>query len=235
MRCLERKNGEESSKNMNKCSECSDSFETEKALNVHKSWCEDKRGSMKNEYTCEECGDTFEDYDSRKVDNIKHRFCSRDCKDSSQEKGEFVECSWCSEELWRPKSQLSEMGDYSIDNHFCDKSCEKSWKRKHWTGEDHPSWDGGSPGHRGKSWPEMRRKALDRDGYCCRVCGMSREEHYDQYDMDLEVHHKIPAKGFDNVDDSNFLINLATTCASCHGTLDKISRRAANREPTIPV
>jgi 5-methylcytosine-specific restriction endonuclease McrA len=58
---------------------------------------------------------------------------------------------------------------------------------------------------------------------------------YDKYGQDLDVYHKIPAKEFDKVDDANYLINLVITCRSCHGKLDKISRREANRKPSISV
>lgn len=190
----------------------------------------------KDEFTCVECKEYFEDYKSRRSSkNEKNNFCSRECKDEFERNGEIVECSWCSDEVYKSSSNFGKMGDYSIDNHFCDKSCEKLWKRKHWTGQGHPSWNGGSPSHRGKSWPEMRRKAINRDGYKCKVCDMSREGHYEQYGQDLDVHHKIPSRKFEKVDDANYLINLVTTCRSCHGKLEKISRREADRKPSIPV
>lgn len=216
---------------MNSCN-CGKSFDSKKGLSVHKSWCEDKRGSMKKEYTCKECGGTFENYESRDTGG-KHQFCSKECKDTSETNGQIVKCSWCSENTYKPKSSLNEMGDYSIDNHFCDKSCESSWKREHWTGEDHPSWRGGSPSHRGSNWLEQRRLALERDGYSCKVCGCSRAEHYDEYGFDLGVHHKIPARTFYVIEDANYQTNLVTVCRGCHAKLDKISRREANRKPTI--
>jgi hypothetical protein len=214
---------------------CDEEFDTSRARSVHESWCQDNRGDMKEDYICDECGGSFENYNSRKGDGVKNKFCSRDCKNKSEREGDVVKCNWCGDNTYKSPSSLKKMGRYSIDNHFCDKSCEKSWKREHWTGEDHPSWSGGSPTHRGASWPEMRRKAIDRDKYKCKVCDMSREEHYNKYGQDLDVHHKIPAKKFKQVDDANYLINLVTTCRSCHGQLDTISRREANRKPTISV
>jgi len=216
---------------MHSCS-CGKSFDSKRGLSVHESWCEDKRGSMKEEYTCKECNSAFKNYESRDTGG-KHQFCSRKCKDKNQENGEYKNCSWCGEDTWKSQSMFREMGDYSIDNHFCNKSCEQSWKQKHWTGENHPSWNGGSPSHRGANWREMRRKALKRDEYSCQVCDCSREKHYEKYGFDLDVHHKIPAKEFVQVEDANYLINLVTTCRSCHAKLDKISRREASRKPSI--
>ena len=216
------------------CDNCDDSFDSEMGLGVHKSWCEDKRGTMKTEYTCQECGSTFENYESRKTESGgKHKFCSNECYNESMKNGKVVVCSWCGDDVYKPKSLLDEMGDYSIDNHFCDKSCEQSWKREHWRDEDHPSWQGGSPSHRGDNWLEKRREALKRDEYECQVCGVTREDHYEMRGFDLSVHHKIPASEFDELEDANYLVNLVTTCCGCHSKLDKISRREADKAPVI--
>lgn len=205
------------------CSDCNFTTDTKRGLSVHRASAHDS--VTKVEFTCRECGDTFKDYKSRRsAKGENNNFCSRGCKDEFERNGEEVECSWCGDNIYRAKSLLDKMGDYPIDNHFCDKECEQSWKRQRWTGDGHPSWRGGSPTHRGKSWPEMRRKALDRGGYSCGVCGMTREEHYDEYGIDLDVHHKIPSATFDEVDDANYLLNLVTTCRSCHGKLEQISR-----------
>jgi len=188
----------------------------------------------KTEFVCPECGEQFKDYESRRSSkDEKNNFCSRNCKYEFERNGKIVECSLCSEEVYKPTSVLSEMGDYAIDNHFCDKTCEKEWKRLNWQGKDHPSWNGGSPKHRGGSWLEVRREAISRDEFECVVCGMTRKEHHEQYGQDLDVHHKIPARTFEDPDDANYLVNLITTCRSCHGKLDTVSRREADKLPTI--
>jgi 5-methylcytosine-specific restriction endonuclease McrA len=53
---------------------------------------------------------------------------------------------------------------------------------------------------------ENRIKALKRDDFKCRKCGL------DQLARDLDVHHVIPFKK--SKDDS--LRNLITLCSSCH-------------------
>src|SRR6056297_2356915 len=104
----------------------------------------------KSTFKCPECKEKFKDYKSRRSSKGENNnFCSRECKDEFERNGESVVCGWCGCDTYKPNSHLSDMGDYSIDNHFCDKDCEQSWKREHWTGENHPSWRGGSPTHRG--------------------------------------------------------------------------------------
>ncbi len=54
-----------------------------------------------------------------------------------------------------------------------------------------------------------REKALIRDGYKCRACGMPREENYLKYGKDLNVVHKNGNKNHD-------IDNLITMCKNCH-------------------
>lgn len=217
----------------NICKDCGESFDSSRALSVHESWCDDTRGDMKETFICKECEKKFESYKSQEAGTVTNDFCSRECKDKNEKNGEFVVCSWCSSSTYKPQSQLSEMGEYSIDNHFCDKECEKLWKQNHWCGENHPSWSGGSTTHRGENWHKQRRMALKRDNYECQVCGCTRNEHYEEYGRDLDVHHKIPAKSFDVLENANYQVNIVTTCRSCHGKLDAISRRELNRTKVL--
>ena len=61
----------------------------------------------------------------------------------------------------------------------------------------------------------LRMRVLKRDGYCCRVCGRSPDNHVD---IELNVHHIRPwgggAGGLTEED------NLITLCNTCHGGLD---------------
>jgi 5-methylcytosine-specific restriction protein A len=47
------------------------------------------------------------------------------------------------EAVHKPECQLDKMGNYSLDNHFCDKGCETAFKQSEWVGEGHPKWEGG--------------------------------------------------------------------------------------------
>lgn len=58
----------------------------------------------------------------------------------------------------------------------------------------------------GPNWPELRRMALQRDGYRCGNCGLT---------TNLHVHHIVPlSKG-----GTNQLNNLRTLCRDCHTLL----------------
>lgn len=73
------------------------------------------------------------------------------------------------------------------------------------------------PNDYGANWRLQRKKALERDGYRCRMCGASGD------DITLHVHHKRPFREYhyekgvnENYLDANKLENLATLCPSCH-------------------
>lgn len=84
------------------------------------------------------------------------------------------------------------------------------------TGEDHPHWKENKTHRFGQNWHETREKVLERDGYQCRCCGMSREDHQNAFNTGLSVHHIRPRSEVDNLGRANFLTNLMTLCASCH-------------------
>ena len=69
----------------------------------------------------------------------------------------------------------------------------------------------------GPGWNETKRQAArDRHGNKCFICNRSSDEHYQQFNCDLHVHHIKPARLIDNASERNALDNLVPLCASCH-------------------
>ena len=66
-------------------------------------------------------------------------------------------------------------------------------------------------------WQGLRSQALERDGYECGSCGMTEEEHQEEFGTGLNVHHVTDIADFENPDDADTLENLETLCAECHG------------------
>lgn len=87
---------------------------------------------------------------------------------------------------------------------------------KHPTGEDSPCYNGGYLADYGSNWGRKRREALERDGYQCQICGLSRKDHKEEFGKDIHVHHIKPRSDFDDVDEANELKNLKTVCVRCH-------------------
>jgi 5-methylcytosine-specific restriction endonuclease McrA len=70
------------------------------------------------------------------------------------------------------------------------------------------------------------KKALKRDNYKCKNCGIGQEEHKKKYKTELHVDHIIPRKKFVNEKDyffykkANRLTNLQTLCVKCHREIE---------------
>lgn len=89
-------------------------------------------------------------------------------------------------------------------------------------GEDHPLWRGGSKQFKkyGKSWLKQKKKALQRDNECCRVCEGKNSNGYFQ---NPDVHHISPIRYWDVEEEHqemNHLRNLICLCRSCHSKLE---------------
>lgn len=162
------------------------------------------------EVICEECGDA---YTVKPSVSDETRFCSNECQDKNQT-DEAIElaCDWCGDEF--------EQKAYDVkgESVFCSSKCFSDWMSDERRGDGNPQWRGGKVGYYGESWNEQRRIAVDNADYACELCGMSRNEHYDEYGIDLDVHHRIPVRSFDEPDDANFQSNLVVACRNCHMT-----------------
>jgi transposase-like protein len=94
------------------------------------------------------------------------------------------------------------------------------------SGSDHHRWKGGETDY-GSSWTRQRRRALDRDGDQCAVCGTTSEEHIQKRGCDLHVHHVTPFRkyGVENHERANRLDNLITLCRTHHDQWEGLNLR----------
>lgn len=205
----------------------------------HFSWKSENKTGTYNILDCDYCGSKTKVYTSE-LEKYTHHFCSQQCKDSHHSEnysgenhprhnigGVEVNCNTCGETMLRRPSRAK-------GKTFCNKSCEADYISKRQRGDSNSNWQGGvEKDNYGRNWRQKRKEALKRDNFSCVSCGMSRDEHHQKYGKDLDVHHKIPISEFGEPEDANYMTNLVTTCRSCHASLDKISRREANKEPLI--
>jgi 5-methylcytosine-specific restriction endonuclease McrA len=170
--------------------------------------------------SCSSCGKEIRRYPFE-VEDDKHYYCSDECEsdhrakfftgeDSPAYKGAKVtkDCPNCGTENSRYKG--------SIDGGFCNRECYGEWLSENNSGENHPRWSGGSPRYYGSNWEQQRKRALERDGYVCQVCGMDNPTHKQEFGEALHVHHIHPIANYDKPEKANYLDNLITMCESCH-------------------
>jgi DEAD/DEAH box helicase domain-containing protein len=74
------------------------------------------------------------------------------------------------------------------------------------------------PNDYGSMWRSVRELTRARDGFRCQVCGEPEgaNEHH--------VHHKIPFRMFESIEQANQLANLITLCNSCHRKVETAVR-----------
>jgi len=180
------------------CPTCGNEFESVKSVCYH----HNKKHSfeVRRQKTCNNCGSTFVP-SNHENDN---KYCSEECFGKGN-RAELVTltCQYCDDNF-----SVLPCRDNVI---FCSKSCANM-------GENNTNWiDGRSyEDNYAKNWKSQRQVAIERDFHKCRICGMTREQHREEYGKDLEVHHKIPIATFDDLEKGNQLYNLITLCCSCH-------------------
>ena len=94
---------------------------------------------------------------------------------------------------------------------FCDHACYGQWLSDHIVGENHHQWDGGSIPY-GETWWSVRRRALDRDQYRCRACGVTAAT----LGRAPDVHHITRVRDFEDPADAHVLENVISLCRPCH-------------------
>lgn len=205
------------------CPTCGECFETDHGMKIHHEAMHDK-SLAQIECTCETCGESFTEFESR-INNGRGRFCSTECKHNI---GRIeVTCCHCGETVKKAKHRT---GRY--ERSFCSRECNRKWlsiegNAPGWNQqrENHSQWAGGTRTWYGTNWEEQREKAIERDGYQCLSCGMTRDDHREVYGRDLTVHHLTPIREFRSdgeldYEAANSLDNLMTVCRGCHKQWD---------------
>jgi len=196
--------------------DCESSFKSREWVGEdHPSW----DGGREQVY-CEECGDRYFVIPS-KLETT--RFCSVKCRRENHkvEKEEY-DCANCGDVVMKMAHNVKG------ENTTCSDECHKQFMRSIRKGEDNPCWNGGRFEYYGPNWNGQREKALERDDYKCQECDMTLEEHLQQFEQELHVHHKVKRRTIVDEDNptieqfelANSLDNLVTLCKVCHKKLE---------------
>lgn len=182
-------------------------------------WVEEHHPSWDGEdvtVECEECGDPFEVRPSTANHPTRGRFCSWECTGRHQADATVeLDCPVCGDTF--------ETKSYNIkgEHTMCSSDCHREFMSSTRRGEQNPAWKGGKAHYYGPNWNQQRRAALERDGHTCQLCGMDSEEHRETYRCQLNIHHIVRFKAFDDHQSANELSNLVTVCHNCHKTLEQ--------------
>ena len=132
-------------------------------------------------------------------------------------------CSYCGKSFQTHPYRLE-----SSNHHFCTMSCYAAWQG----GENSGRWKGGYELYYGSDWKRQRRRARNRDGFQCRICGIEEKD----LGRHLDVHHIIPFRkfGLRNFKTANCLSNLRSLCPDCHKELEILEPKEQVRQTTNP-
>lgn len=164
-------------------------------------------------FKCKECDGTFEVIESRKE---SAKFCSIECLGKSNGRRAAIQlrnrievnCTNCDTPIEKKPSVITNWN-------FCNVQCMAEFYEESgaFTGEKNGAWLGGKMTYYGPNWLSQRRRARERDNYCCQECGITEKE----YGRELSVHHKKRFKlFFGDWFQANQIDNLESLCEPCH-------------------
>lgn len=212
------------------CLSCDREFASEHGMKVHhaKVHGESIAGHLT---TCEVCDDRFR-YEKGAE---KGRFCSQSCYSQwlTENSHRDLNPNWAGRiELTCEKcGSLFEVQPYRKESaKYCSAECRGD--PPNFAGEDHPLWNGGRPDY-GEGWNDAKKEAVrERDGYECQSCGLSQQEHCEQFDRKLDVHHITPAGLVSDPEERNSMENLIALCIPCHHEWERTAPlRSGTAEP----
>lgn len=140
---------------------------------------------------CDWCQEEYETYEYKITNN---NFCSKQCYLDFQKKDNVeLTCSWCGSTKTVPQSHPSARNssndEYEIMNNFCDKECESNFKSTHWTGEDHPNWNGGNVESICEECGDVytvKPSELDETRFCSQGC-LAEHQSVDLIDLNCDM------------------------------------------------
>lgn len=193
------------------CNFCGEVFEVlpYRVENENKRFCssECQHESQKNRLmkSCLNCGDSFE----APVSN-NQQYCSWDCRNDGLRNRETTDCEWCDKKFEYRKS---------AERRFCSVECTENWfsseERPTSNGRGKQHWayiDGDGSTWYGPNWNEAREVARNRVQSC---------EHPNCGEGDnLQCHHIVPFRYFDDYERANKTENLMMLCPKHHTVMD---------------
>jgi hypothetical protein len=144
----------------------------------------------------------------------QQRFCSKKCwyawhkADNHQQYNRIeITCEYCGKKRLKTPTTYKQ-----VKHHYCSMECSRIASRETRKGHNNSNWKGGSIESRGPHWSNTRRDILERYQHKCGECGITNDEHIEQYSVALHIHHITPYRlTFDNSP-----YNLIPLCIPCH-------------------
>lgn len=139
---------------------------------------------------------------------------------------EISDQCWSANADWEPVELQLDNRDVWVFHHACVVQPEPMWDGADWAREVYdpvveenvPTAGRTTPSPYGKGWVKARRDALKRANHKCESCGLTSDQHYSNWGVDLHVHHMKPVRTFDNYPEAHTQSNLKVLCCKCHAS-----------------
>lgn len=150
---------------------------------------------------------------------LERNFCSNSCRAKygltlrwpNGPEMTITSCEFCRKTLNIQTQEFRSKQKRKQNKFFCDRKCFGGWKAANWIGEKNPSWKGGWTPH-GTGWRAACEIVRHEQDYACADCHVTEKE----LGKHLDVHHKIPARLFENKRAASKRENLIGLCHPCH-------------------
>jgi len=159
---------------------------------------------------CGQCGKPFWHWPAH-----DQKYCAKACYTEAMKGRIAVACEQCGKETLKKPCDIKRMR-----HQFCTPECSKAFK----TGVNHPMYLHGRTKYiRGRGWPTIRKRILERDKHTCQRC-RTHKDNLTKKQWRFEIHHITPFAFFMSDELANHPSNLITYCHTCHWIVERQSK-----------
>jgi len=143
---------------------------------------------------------------------------------------ELADQTWARRGEWEPMELVMDNHDVWVLHNACFAASRPLLDTADWAREVYqppaslkslPESQSGGEHPYGTGWAEARSRSLESANFECEECGMSQEEHRDNWSVGLHVHHIKRVRSFEQYSDAHSVENLETLCVKCHNNRHK--------------
>ena len=128
---------------------------------------------------------------------------------------ELADQTWAAKSEWKAGDIVLDDYDVFVFHQACLRPADPLDEAAEWAREvfDPPQQN---MEFYGVGWKSARQAALERANHICESCGTTQQQHRDNYEVGLHVHHQKPVRTFEHAPEAHTLSNLEVLCVDCH-------------------
>jgi len=129
---------------------------------------------------------------------------------------ELADQTWAPQSNWEATEVVLDDYDVFVFHQACLRPANTLTDASEWAREVFDPPEPADIDFYGKGWESARQSALKRSDYICEGCGKRQDQHRQEWDVGLHVHHQRPVREFENPTEAHTVENLEVLCVDCH-------------------